>query len=258
MNRIRGKRILITGASAGIGEACARLFATEGANLILLARRADRIATLKNALVKNCNVEVAAMTLDVRKRDDVMSFGEEIEKNGLIPDVLINNAGLASGLSYLHEGDIDDWERMIDTNVKGLLYMSRAVIPLMLRKEAGHIVNVGSIAGYQVYPRGNVYNATKFAVRALTEGMNVDLLGTNIRVSAINPGATETEFSEVRFHGDSERAATMYTGFQPLSSDDIAAAIHFIINAPEHVNVQTMTVTPTAQRSVSLLHRDTV
>jgi len=258
MNRIRGKRILITGASAGIGEACARLFAAEGANLILLARRTDRIATLKSTLEKNGKIEVTAMTLDVRKRDDVISFGENIVKSGLIPDVLINNAGLASGLSHLHEGDIDDWERMIDTNVKGLLYMSRVIIPLMVRRNTGHIVNVGSIAGYQVYPGGNVYNATKFAVRALTEGMNVDLLGTNIRVSTVNPGATETEFSEVRYHGDREQAAKMYIGFQPLTGDDIAEAILFIINAPEHVNIQTMTVTPTAQRSAMLVHRDSV
>ncbi|HQJ29511.1 MAG TPA: SDR family NAD(P)-dependent oxidoreductase [Syntrophales bacterium] len=254
-NRIRGKRALITGASAGIGKACAERLAAAGVHLLLAARRFDRIWELQVQLTKDHPVQVDIFTLDVRDRKAVKEFVSGLTARSLLPDILINNAGLAAGLNSLHEGDFDDWDRMIDTNVKGLLNVSRYLIPLMIGAGRGHIVNVGSIAGYQVYPKGNVYNATKFAVRALSEGMNIDLAGTGIRVSMISPGAVNTEFSEVRFHGDREAAAKVYEGYTPLTAADIAAAIYFIVNAPPHVNVQNIVITPTAQRNVYCVDR---
>lgn len=254
-NRISGKNIIITGASSGIGQACAVSCASYGANLILAARRFDRLIALKEELEGKNGISVSIHRLDVRNRAEVEKFSEEIKTGGFHPDVLINNAGLSAGLDKLHEGKADDWERMIETNIKGLLNVSRAIIPIMIGKSKGHVVNVGSIAGYQVYPGGNVYNATKFAVRALSEGMNIDLMGTDIRVSCINPGAVNTEFSEVRFYGDRQRADKVYDGYTPLTAEDIADAILYIINTPEHVNVQNLTVTPTAQRNVYCVDR---
>ena len=173
-----------------------------------------------------------------------------------MPDIIVNNAGLAAGLDPVQEGDPDDWDRMIDTNVKGLLFVTRAFLPAMIERDAGHIVNLGSIAGHQVYPKGNVYNATKFAVRALTEGTNIDLLGTKLRVSSVSPGLVETEFSLVRFDGDAERADRVYEGYDPLTGEDIAEAIAFVVNAPEHVNVTEMVVLATAQRSAHHVHKE--
>jgi len=247
--------VFITGASSGIGESCARKCAAMGANIIVGARRMERLLVLKEQLSAEYGVTVLCRRLDVRDRDDVFRFVEDLKGQGIVPDILINNAGLASGLEKLHEGKFDDWDRMMDTNVTGLLNVSRAVLPLMVALNRGHVVNVGSIAGYQVYPGGNVYNASKFAVRALSEGMNVDLLGTGIRVSAVNPGAVRTEFSDIRFHGDREKADRVYEGYAPLSGDDVAECILFIINAPDHVNVQNLTVTPTAQRNVYTVSR---
>lgn len=257
MNRIQGKNIIITGASSGIGQACAVKCAARKANLILAARRLERLTALKAELERESGISVSVHRLDVRNRTDVEKFAAEIRAGGSHPDILINNAGLAAGLEKLHEGNNDDWERMIETNIKGLLHVSRAIIPIMVGKNRGHVVNVGSIAGYQVYPAGNVYNATKFAVRALSEGMNIDLMGTDIRVSCINPGAVNTEFSEVRFHGDRQKADKVYEGYRPLTADDIADAVLYIINAPEHVNVQNLTITPTAQRNVYCVDRRT-
>lgn len=254
-NRIKGKWVFITGASSGIGESCARKCAAMGANIIVGARRMERLLVLKEQLSAEYGVTVLCRRLDVRDRDDVFRFVEDLKGQGIVPDILINNAGLASGLEKLHEGKFDDWDRMMDTNVTGLLNVSRAVLPLMVALNRGHVVNVGSIAGYQVYPGGNVYNASKFAVRALSEGMNVDLLGTGIRVSAVNPGAVRTEFSDIRFRGDREKADRVYEGYAPLSGDDVAECILFIINAPDHVNVQNLTVTPTAQRNVYTVSR---
>ncbi len=254
-NRIKGKWVFITGASSGIGESCARKCAAMGANIIVGARRMERLLALKEQLSSEFGVTVFCRHLDVRDRDDVFRFVEDLQGQDIVPDILINNAGLAAGLEKLHQGNFDDWDRMMDTNVKGLLNVSRAVLPLMVARNRGHVVNVGSIAGYQVYPGGNVYNASKFAVRALSEGMNVDLLGTEIRVSAVNPGAVRTEFSDVRFHGDQEKADRVYEGYAPLSGDDVAECILFIINAPDHVNVQNLTVTPTAQRNVYSVSR---
>lgn len=251
-----GKRILITGASSGIGEACARRFAAEGCEVVLWARRLERLAHLADEIEAAHGTHVHIADVDVRDRDAVLAAVDSLVERDAVPDVLVNNAGLASGLSTVQEGSFEDWDRMIDTNVKGLLNVTRAVLPHMIRLGRGHIVNIGSTAGHWVYPNGNVYNATKFAVRALTEAINVDAVGTPIRVSSIDPGMVETEFSVVRFAGDEERARKVYEGFQALRPEDIADAIHYVTSAPPHVNVLEMLVLPTAQRNVYVLHRD--
>lgn len=255
MNRIEGKTVLITGASSGIGRACAQVFASYGARLVLVARREERLAELGNKLEREHGVKVKYFSLDVSKKEEVQLWGEKLEQKTIEPDVLVNNAGLASGLSKLQEGDFSDWDRMIDTNIKGLLYISRAILPGMVKRNTGHIVNIGSIAGHIVYPAGNVYCATKFAVRALNEGMNIDLYGTNIKVSSIDPGAVQTEFSRVRFKGDEQRAAKTYEGFKPLQPEDVADAVFYVVNTPEHVNIQDLIIMPTAQRNPYLLKR---
>jgi serine 3-dehydrogenase len=256
MNRIAGKRALITGASAGIGEACAQAFAQHGVHLILTARRTERVQKLASDLADTHGVEAEAHHLDVTDRGAVAAFVEAIAGSGRVPDILVNNAGKALGLDKLHEGSIDDWEDMIDTNVKGLLYVSRSVLPHMVKRNSGHVINIGSIAGRWVYPKGAVYNATKFAVWALNEGMNIDLLGTRVRVSSVDPGLTETEFSEVRFHGDNERASSVYADTSPLTGEDIADAVVYVANTPEHVDVINLVLMPTDQRHAMLLHRE--
>ena len=257
MNRIKGKTAVITGASSGFGEACARAFAERGANLVLLARRQDRLEALAEELSET-GVDVITRVHDVRDRAAASDFASDLTDRGIVPDILLNNAGLARGLSPIHEGEIDDWEEMIDTNVKGLLYLTRAILPLMVERDQGHVINIGSTAGRWVYPGGNVYNATKFAVYALNEAMNIDLVGTKIRVSGIDPGAAKTEFSTVRFHGDEDRARGVYEGFTPLTADDIAAVACYVANAPPHVNVLQVVIECTAQRSAAVLHREGV
>lgn len=256
MNRLEGKRVVVTGASAGIGKACAEAFAERGAHVAVSARRAERVEALAAGLREAHGVEARAAALDVTDRDAVRAYVEELEGDGFPIDILVNNAGKARGKEKLHEGDIDDWEDMIDTNVKGLLYMSRAVLPRMVERNKGHVVNIGSIAGRWVYPGGNVYNATKFAVWALNEGMNIDLLGTKVRVSSVDPGLTETEFSEVRFHGDTEQAAEVYADTTPLTGADVADAVVYVANTPPHVDVINLVLMPTAQRHAMLVHRD--
>jgi serine 3-dehydrogenase len=256
VSRIAGTLILVTGASSGIGEACARRFAAEGARLVLWARRRDRLERLAAELPRPAAGRHQLAAVDVRDRAAVNRAAAELVAAGEVPDVLINNAGLASGLAKLQEGDPDDWDRMIDTNVKGLLNVSRAILPHMVTRRRGHIVNLGSTAGHMTYPMGNVYNATKFAVRALTEGMNLDVAGTPIRVSAVDPGFVETEFSDVRFHGDKDRAKGVYQGFTPLSATDVADAIAYVVNLPEHVNILDLVIVPTAQRNVYVVDRE--
>src|SRR5205823_9577620 len=256
MNRIKGKLILVTGASSGIGEACARRFAAEGAQLALWARRRVRLESLGRALEAQHGVAARIAEGDVRDRAAVSRAAETLVAAGQVPDVLINNAGLASGLSKVHEGDPDDWDRMIEPNLKGLLNVTRAVLPHMVARRRGHVVNIGSTAGHMTYPQGNVYNATKYGVRALSEGMNLDVAGTPIRVSSVDPGFAETEFSEVRFHGDAARAKAVYRGFRPLTADDIADAIAYVVNLPEHVNILDMVIVPTAQRNVYVVDRN--
>lgn len=256
MNRIEGRLALITGASSGIGQATAVALASRGANLVLAARRRERLEEIRAELESNHSATVRIHPLDVRDRDAVLAFAEELEKDDVVPDILVNNAGLSRGLDGIQEGDFRDWDEMIDTNIKGLLNVTRSILPAMIRRGRGHIVNLGSIAGQMVYPGGNVYNATKFAVRALNQAMNIDLVGTPIRVSSIDPGAVETEFSLVRFHGDAERASAVYEGFEPLTPEDIADAICYVVNAPPHVNVQEMLIMPTAQRNPYVHARD--
>jgi 3-hydroxy acid dehydrogenase / malonic semialdehyde reductase len=255
MPTTRDKLILVTGASSGIGAACARRFAAEGARLVLWARREDRLAALADELGQRHGTDVRTAAVDVRDRAVVFAAAEDLIRAAGAPDVLVNNAGLAAGLARFHEGDPDDWDRMLDTNVRGLLNVTRAFLPAMVERGSGHVVNIGSTAGHQVYPMGNVYNATKFAVRALNEGLSVDLLGTPIRVSGVDPGFVETEFARVRFRGDEERAAGVYRGFRPLAADDVADAVAYVVNAPAHVNVFDLVLMPTAQRSSYLVHR---
>jgi NADP-dependent 3-hydroxy acid dehydrogenase YdfG len=252
MTEFRDRIVLVTGASAGIGEATAELFAEKGARLILAARRKERIADLAKRLETDCHV----IELDVRDRARVEKTIAGLPDDWQDIDILVNNAGLASGLSKLHEGDIEDWEKMIDTNVKGLLYVSRAVIPGMVKRGRGHIINIGSIAGREVYPNGNVYCSTKYAVRALTKGMMIDLVNTPVKVSTIDPGLVETEFSRVRFHGDTERASKTYQGYTPLVGRDIAEAVVWAASRPLHVQVAEMVVMPKAQASAMVLHKE--
>lgn len=255
MSRIKGQFVCITGASAGIGKACAEKFASLGANLILLARRKNRLNELKKEIEAGNKIFVQTFEVDVRERTQVEKFAGTLEKEKIIPDVLINNAGLASGLSKIQDGEFSDWDAMIDTNVKGLLNITRMILPMMIKRNSGHIVNLGSVAGWQTYPKGNVYNATKFAVRALSEATNLDLLETKIRVTNISPGLVETEFSDVRFHDDTQRAKKVYQGYQPLAPEDVADAIAYAVNVPEHVSINEITILPTAQRNAYLLDR---
>lgn len=255
MTRIEGKRVLITGASSGIGAACARRFAREGADVILWARRVERLEQLARELESTDSSRVELKDVDVRDRAAVNDAATKLIESGTAPHVLVNNAGLAAGFDFVQEGDPDDWDRMIDTNVKGLLNVTRALLPAMIRLGRGHIINIGSTAGHMTYPRGNVYAATKHAVRALTEGMNLDVQGTPIRVSSVDPGFVETEFSVVRFAGDRERAKQVYDGFRALSGDDVADTVFYVASLPEHVNILDVVVVPTAQRNVFVVDK---
>jgi len=249
--------VCITGASSGIGSSCARVCAAEGASLLMFARRKDRLDILASELATAYSTRCFTATLDVRDRDQVERAFDALPEEWRHMSILINNAGLARGLHRMHEGDVRDWEEMIDTNVKGMLYVSRKVVPWMVSRGAGHVVNIGSIAGFQVYPQGNVYCATKHAVKALTEGLRMDLLGTGVKVSSVSPGLVETEFSVVRFHGDEQRAGQTYQNMQPLSPDDVADAVLYCITRPPHVDIADIVIMPTAQASVHHVHRTT-
>jgi 3-hydroxy acid dehydrogenase/malonic semialdehyde reductase len=252
---MKNKTVFITGASAGIGKACAEVFAEAGSNLILTARRISMINEIAKTLEEKHGIEAFTFKCDVRNREEVE------EKLGSLPekwkkiDVLINNAGLASGLEKVHEGDYKDWDQMIDTNVKGLLYVSRVVVPWMVENGNGHIINNGSIAGVEVYPNGNVYCATKSAVKAISKGMAIDLNGTGIRVTNVDPGLVETEFALVRFHGDKERAANTYKGYTPLKAKDIADVCLFAATRPKHVMIQDILITPTDQATATIVNK---
>ncbi|MEA5606368.1 SDR family oxidoreductase [Nostoc sp. UHCC 0252] len=257
MTSLQNQIILITGASSGIGTACARIFAGAGAKLILAARRLERLQQLADALIKEFGIEIHLLELDVRDRNAVESAISNLPSDWSNIDILINNAGLSRGLDKLHEGSFQDWEDMIDTNVKGLLYVSRYVVPGMVSRDRGHVVNLGSIAGHQTYPGGNVYCATKAAVRAISEGLKQDLLGTRVRVTSVDPGMVETEFSEVRFHGDAERAKKVYQGVTPLTADDVADVIFFCVTRSPHVNINEVVLMPVDQASATLVNRRT-
>ena len=249
--RLENRVVFITGASSGIGEACARAFAAEGARLILAARREERLREVAGGL----GVETHAIVLDVRDQRAVEEAVAGLPPEWAEIDVLVNNAGLGLGLDKLYEGSVDDWERMIDTNVKGLLYVTRAVVPGMVARGRGHVVNLGSTAGHEAYPGGNVYCGTKHAVDAITKGLRMDLVDTPVRVSTVDPGMVETEFSVVRFHGDSDRAKKVYQGIDPLTAVDVADAILYCATRPPHVQINEIILTPTNQASSLVVHR---
>ena len=251
---LKSRIVMMTGASAGIGEACAHAFAREGARLILAARRRERLEGLAATLATAHGTETHLLELDVREREQVDAAVAGLPAAWAEIDVLVNNAGLSRGLDKVQEGKFLDWEEMIDTNVKGLLWVSRAVMPGMVARDRGHVINIGSVAGRQVYPGGNVYCATKHAVRALTQGMRIDLLGTLVKASSVDPGLVETEFSEVRFRGDTARAGQTYRNFPPLTAVDIAEAVLFCATRPPHVNIQDMLIMPQDQAAVYASH----
>lgn len=257
MGRLTGKTALVTGASSGIGRATAMALAGEGARVILAARRAEKLEDVSRKLVQAFGAEASGvLVMDVRDREDVRQAAQQLEKAGWHElDILINNAGLAAGLTPLQEGLFDDWDRMIDTNIKGLLNVTRFFLPGMVDRGRGHIVNIGSIAGREFYPSGNVYCGTKAFVRAINRGLRVDLLGRGIRVSSIDPGMVRTEFSEVRFHGDSERAEQVYRGMTPLLAEDVADAVVWVLTRPPHVNVEEILLMPTDQASATNISR---
>jgi serine 3-dehydrogenase len=246
--------VLITGASSGIGAACASVFADAGVKLILAARRWDKLEHLRESL-SIADESVYLLKLDVSDRLAVESAISALPPTWSNIDILINNAGLSRGLNKLHQGDFLDWEEMIDTNIKGLLYLTRFVVPGMVSRGRGHVINLGSIAGHQTYPGGNVYCGTKAAVRAISEGLKQDLLGTPIRVTSVDPGMVETEFSHVRFHGDTARAKQVYQGLTPLTADDVADVIFFCATRSPHVNINEIILMPVDQASATLVHR---
>lgn len=257
MMDLRQKLVCITGASSGIGKACTVEFARVGCNLLLMARRKERLSSLAEELSGNHHVEVRAERLDVTDHVAVESTFSSLPSDWKRIDILVNNAGLSRGLDRLHEGKIQDWEEMIDTNLKGLLYVTRAVLPGMIERNAGHVINIGSIAGHQTYPMGNVYCASKFAVTGLSRALKMDLLGTPVRVTSVDPGLVETEFSRVRFRGDTGRASQAYAGMTPLRPEDVAEIVVFCATRPAHVNIGELLVTPTDQATVSMVHRRT-
>ena len=247
--------VFITGASSGIGMACATAFARAGARLLLWARRQERLDDLANALRRDHGTDVFTQQVDVRDRPAVEAAIADLDAPWNTIDVLVNNAGLSRGLEPLHEGRYDNWDEMLDTNVKGLLNVTRTIIPGMVERRAGTIINIASIAGLQPYRGGNVYSASKAAVRMLSQSMQIDLNGLGIRVCNVDPGLVETEFSEVRFRGDTERAATVYKGYTPLHANDIADAVLWVATRPSHVSIQDMLITPTDQATTSLVHK---
>ncbi len=251
MTQLKDKIVMVTGTSSGIGEACARAFAEKGARLIIAARRKDRLEKLAGSL----KTETLVIQLDVRDRAAVGKNIDTLPAEWAEIDILVNNAGLSRDLSKLHEGRHESWDQMIDTNVKGLLYVSRAVLPGMVRRGRGQVINIGSIAGHEVYPGGNVYCATKHAVDAITRGMRLDLLGTGVKVSTVDPGMVETEFSEVRFYGDKDKADKVYQGLTPLAGDDIAQAVVWVAERPAHVQVAEMIILPLDQASATQANR---
>ncbi len=250
------KTVLITGATSGIGMACAYKFAGNGYHIIITGRRCEKLNAVAGDLKKKYDVPVKALCFDIRNKDEVFAAIDKIKAGNIEIDVLINNAGLAVGLNKIQNGEIDDWERMIDTNIKGLLYVSRAVLPMMTERKSGHVINVGSIAGREVYPNGNVYCATKYAVDALTKAMRIDTVESGIKVTQIAPGAVETEFSVVRFKGDEEKAKSVYKGYEPLHPEDIAEVCHYVTTLPPHVNLNDLLIMPTAQANATVFNKE--
>jgi len=252
MNKI----VLITGATSGIGKAVAYKLAENNFDLIISGRRGNLLDAIEKDIKKlHPEIRIIALSFDVRDRDECERAVKKLPAEWKDIDILINNAGLAAGLSKIQDGNFEHWDRMIDTNVKGLLNITRLISPILIAKNEGHIVNIGSIAGKEVYPNGNVYCATKHAVDALTKGMRIDMLEHNIKVTAINPGMVDTEFSVVRFDGDKEKAKTVYEGIEPLLAEDIADAVNYVITRPKHVNINDMIIMPTIQASATIINR---
>ena len=250
------KTAIITGATSGIGEATAIVLAKNGFNLILSGRRMERLEKLKNRLEGDSDSKIFLLQFDIRSHAETEAAVKKIPDEWKEIDVLINNAGLAVGFNTIDEGVLDDWERMIDTNIKGLLYITRLISPMMIKRKSGHIINISSIAGKETYPLGNVYCATKYAVQSLTKGMRLDLLKHGIKVSSVCPGAVDTEFSLVRFKGDENKAKQVYQGFTPLYAQDVAETILFVVTRPNHVNIDDILVMPTAQAYARDFNRD--
>ena len=256
MSVLQGKIVFVSGASSGIGKACAERFAKAGAKLILCARSIDKITALAEQMKAMYQTESRVIGLDVRNREAVLAAVQSLPADWQAIDVLINNAGGALGLEKVQEGNLDDWDAMIDTNVKGLLYLTRAIVPLMLKYQRnGHVVNIGSIAGIHAYPGGAVYCACKAAVQFISDGLRMDVIDTPIRVTNIQPGMVQTDFSKVRFHGDEKKAAEVYEGITPLSAEDIADIIIYAASVPPHVQICEVTVTPTHQATGRVIHK---
>jgi NADP-dependent 3-hydroxy acid dehydrogenase YdfG len=253
MNRLEGKTVLITGATAGIGKATAELFAEYRCDLVLTGRRTDRLNEFSDDLTNRFGINIVTEFFDIRDKTKCKEF---VDSLSVEIDVLINNAGLARGVDPVQTGNFEDWETMIDTNVKGLLYMTRLITPQMLERNSGHVINIGSTAGHEAYPGGVVYCATKHAVKAITESTKKDLHGSKVRVSMVSPGLVETEFSNVRFSGDQDKADSVYKGMDPLTAVDIAEIIVFMANRPDHVNIMDSIVMPVYQSSAQMVHRN--
>lgn len=255
MQNLEGKIVLITGASSGIGEACARQFAKLKANLILIARRHEKLNGLASTLEKENKIKIKTLNADIRNFDELDKSFNRLDDDWKAVDILINNAGLARGLDKIYEGSLSDWNEMIDTNIKGLLNITRLVSPIMVNRQAGHVINIGSTAGHEVYPYGNVYSATKFAVKSLTQSFRLDMLDKGIKVSSVDPGMVFTEFSKVRFSGDEEKANKVYNGIIPLTPNDVAEAVIFCATRPENVNINEVILTPLQQASSTQVYR---
>ena len=251
MNKIA----LITGATSGIGKACAVKFAQNSFDVIITGRRNDRLKTLKEELESKFEVQVLTLCFDIRNKEEVVKAIETLNDKWKQIDILVNNAGLALDLKPIQEGDFNNWDTMIDTNIKGLLYMSKLISNIMIEKGSGHIINIGSIAGKEAYPNGNIYCATKHAVEGLTKAMRLDLFKQGIKVSQIAPGAVETEFSEVRFHDDKETAEKVYKGYTPLTAEDVAESIYFVASQPTHVNINDLLIMPMAQANATTFNK---
>ena len=256
METLKNKIVFITGATSGIGKACAIEFAKAGVNLILCARRIEFLKTLANEINKEHIIKIHFGKVDVRIKDEVDHFVDSLPAEFKGIDILVNNAGLSRGLEKFYEDDFNNWEEMIDTNVKGLLYVTNAVVPGMVERMNGHIINIGSVAGHEAYPKGGIYCGTKHAVDAITKSLRMDLIDKNIRVSTVDPGLVETNFSNIRFHGDEERAKNVYKGLTPLTGKDVAEAVLFIASRPAHVNIGEIIIFPTRQASAMIVHRE--
>lgn len=252
MNRI----VFITGATSGIGKACAEKFASSGDNIIINGRRKDRLSELKKSLQKKFNIKIFESVFDVQNREEVFSAINSLPEEWKAIDILINNAGLALGRDFFDEADLDDWETMLQTNVNGLLYVSKAVVPLMTKRDSGHIINLGSVAGKEMYEKGNVYCVSKAAVDAISRTMRIDLLQHRIKVTAIHPGAVETEFALVRYKGDKEKAAKTYEGYMPLTADDVAETIYYTASLPPHVCINDLVITAISQADAIYFKKD--